>query len=76
MSKGTKVFSQPGELGRLRLHGLIERVPGTKTNTRTPGGIRVAVFYTKPDRYTNSPEKVLARSSSAWSMRWRLTSTK
>ena len=36
------------DLRRLRLHGLIERVPpGTNTYTLTPDGIRVAVFYTK-----------------------------
>jgi predicted MarR family transcription regulator len=35
------------DLRRLRLHGLIERVPGTNTYTLTPEGIRVAVFYTK-----------------------------
>ena len=35
------------DLRRLRLHGLIERVPGTNTYALTPEGIRVAVFYTK-----------------------------
>ena len=30
-----------------RLHGLIERVPGTHSYAVTPDGIRVAVFYTK-----------------------------
>ena len=35
------------DLRRLRLHGLIERTPGTNTYTLTPEGIRVAVFYTK-----------------------------
>ena len=35
------------DLRRLRLHGLIERTPGTNTYTVTPEGIRVAVFYTK-----------------------------
>ena len=38
------------DLRRLRLHGLIERIPHTKTYTLTPEGIRVAVFYTKLDR--------------------------
>ena len=35
------------DLRRLRLHGLIERIPRTNTYTLTPDGIRVAVFYTK-----------------------------
>ena len=35
------------DLRRLRLHGLIERIPRTNTYPLTPDGIRVAVFYTK-----------------------------
>jgi len=35
------------DLRRLRLHGLIERIPGTHTYTITPDGIRIAIFYTK-----------------------------
>jgi predicted MarR family transcription regulator len=35
------------DLRRLRLHGLIARIPGTHTYAITPDGIRVAVFYTK-----------------------------
>ena len=35
------------DLRRLRLHGLIERMPHTNTYVATPDGIRVAVFYTK-----------------------------
>lgn len=35
------------DLRRLRLHGLIERIPGTNTYRTTPQGIRVAVFYSK-----------------------------
>ena len=35
------------DLRRLRLHGLITRVPGTNTYALTPEGLRVAVFYTK-----------------------------
>ena len=38
------------DLRRLRLHGLVERIPHTKTYALTPDGIRVAVFYTKLDR--------------------------
>jgi len=34
------------DLRRLRLHGLIERVPHTNTYVLTPEGTRVAVFYT------------------------------
>lgn len=35
------------DLRRLRLHGIVERVPHTHTYRLTPEGIRVAVFYTK-----------------------------
>jgi hypothetical protein len=35
------------DLRRLRLHGIIERVPHTHTYRLTPQGTRVAVFYTK-----------------------------
>ena len=35
------------DLRRLRLHGLIQRVPHTNTYILTPEGLRVAVFYTK-----------------------------
>lgn len=35
------------DLRRLRLHGLIQRVPHTNRYLLTPEGIRVAVFYTK-----------------------------
>ena len=35
------------DLRRLRLHGVIERLPGTNTYRVTPEGIRIAVFYTK-----------------------------
>ena len=35
------------DLRRLRLHGLIERLPRTNTYILTPDGIRVAVFYNK-----------------------------
>jgi len=35
------------DLRRLRLHGLIARVPSTNTYVLTPEGIRTAVFYTK-----------------------------
>ena len=35
------------DLRRLRLHGLIQRLPRSNTYTLTPEGIRVAVFYTK-----------------------------
>ncbi|HSS25847.1 MAG TPA: hypothetical protein VLL82_15940, partial [Mycobacterium sp.] len=35
------------DLRRLRLHGLIQRLPHSNTYHLTPDGIRVAVFYTK-----------------------------
>jgi hypothetical protein len=35
------------DLRRLRLHGLIEKIPNTNTYRTTPEGIRTAVFYTK-----------------------------
>jgi hypothetical protein len=35
------------DLRRLRLHGLIERMPHTNTYALTPDGTRVAVFYRK-----------------------------
>ena len=35
------------DLRRLRLHGLIQRLPHTNTYVLTPDGIRVAAFYTK-----------------------------
>jgi len=35
------------DLRRLRLHGLIQRVPHKNTYVLTSEGIRVAVFYTK-----------------------------
>ena len=40
-------FDLSYHLRRLRLHGLIERIPHTNTYTLTPDGIRVAVFYPK-----------------------------
>ena len=35
------------DLRRLRLHGLIERIPNTHSYVLTPEGIRVVFFYTK-----------------------------
>jgi hypothetical protein len=35
------------DLRRLRVHGLIARIPSTNTYTLTADGLRVAVFYTK-----------------------------
>jgi predicted MarR family transcription regulator len=35
------------DLRRLRLHGLITRLPGTHTYITTAQGLRVAAFYTK-----------------------------
>ncbi len=50
------------DLRRLRLHGLIERIPRTNTYTLTPEGVRVAVFYTKLDRRLLHPLLVADRS--------------
>ena len=35
------------DLRRLRVHGLIQRIPKTNTYTLTPDGVKVAVFYSK-----------------------------
>ena len=35
------------DLRRLRMKGVIARLPGTNTYTLTPDGMRIAVFYTK-----------------------------
>jgi hypothetical protein len=43
------------DLRRLRLHGLIQRVPRTNTYRLTPQGQRVAVFYTKLQRRLLGP---------------------
>jgi predicted MarR family transcription regulator len=43
------------DLRRLKLHGLIERLPYTNTYTVTPDGIRVAVFFTKLQRRLLEP---------------------
>ena len=38
------------DLRRLRLHGLVQRIPHTHSYVLTPEGQRVAAFYTKLDR--------------------------
>ena len=44
------------DLRRLRIHGLIEKIPGTNTYRTTPEGIRTAIFYTKVrDRILGPP---------------------
>jgi hypothetical protein len=43
------------DLRRLRLHGLIQRVPHTNTYVLTPDGQRVAAFYTKLHRKLLGP---------------------
>ncbi|MGH9252896.1 MAG: hypothetical protein ACRD0W_25810, partial [Acidimicrobiales bacterium] len=35
------------DLRRLRVHGLIQRIPKTNTYTLTPNGLKVAIFYSK-----------------------------
>ena len=43
------------DLRRLRLHRLIEKIPGTNTYVTTEEGIRVAVFFTKLDNRLLTP---------------------
>jgi len=43
------------DLRRLRLHGLITRIPHTNTYTLTPEGLRVALFFTKVHRRLLGP---------------------
>ena len=43
------------DLRRLRLHGLIEKIPVTNTYATTEEGIRVAVFFTKLDNRLLTP---------------------
>ena len=43
------------DLRRLKLHGLIDRLPHTNAYTVTPDGIRVAVFFTKLQRRLLEP---------------------
>jgi predicted MarR family transcription regulator len=43
------------DLRRLRLHGIIQRLPRSHTYRLTPDGIRVAVFYTKLHRRLFGP---------------------
>jgi hypothetical protein len=42
------------DLTRLRLHGLVQRLPHSKTYVLTGVGIRVDVFYTKLRRFNPS----------------------
>jgi predicted MarR family transcription regulator len=43
------------DLRRLRLHGLIQRLPHSHTYVLTPEGQRVAAFYTKVHRRLLAP---------------------
>jgi hypothetical protein len=43
------------DLRRLRLHGVIERLPHSNTYVVTPEGVRIAVFYTKLRRKLLEP---------------------
>ena len=48
MSRRTYTTNQMTyDLRRLRLKGLITRLPHTNTYTLTPNGQRIAIFYTK-----------------------------
>jgi predicted MarR family transcription regulator len=50
------------DLRRLRLHGLISRVPRSNTYLLTPQGMRVTLFYTKVhDRLLSPPGLHLVR---------------
>ena len=45
---GTYTMNQASyDLTRLRLNGLVQRIPGHNLYTLTPEGLRFAVFYTK-----------------------------
>jgi hypothetical protein len=50
LGTGYSTHQMTYDLRRLRLHGLIQRVPRTHTYVLTPEGQRVAAFYTKLDR--------------------------
>ena len=47
LGNGHTVHQMTYDLRRLRLDGLIQRVPHTNTYEVTPEGIRTAVFFTK-----------------------------
>jgi hypothetical protein len=47
LGQGYTASKMSYDLRRLRLHGLIQRLPHSNTYQLTPEGIRVAVFYTK-----------------------------
>ncbi len=49
------------DLRRLRLRGLIERIPGTNTYTITPDGLRWAVFTTRVHHQVLKPLHVADR---------------
>jgi len=51
------------DLRRLRLHGLIERIPHTNSYVLTSDGQRVAVFYTKLSRQAPRPPAQLRPTS-------------
>ncbi len=61
------------DLRRLRLHGLIERIPHTNTYATTPDGIRVAMFYTKLQRRLLAPLLVADRPPAPVELRRALT---
>ena len=47
LGAGYTVNQMSDDLARLRMNGLIERIPHSNTYTLTPDGQRVAIFYTK-----------------------------
>ena len=49
------------DLGRLRLNGLIRRLPRSNRYVLTEDGIRIAVFYTKIYNRLLAPPKIASR---------------
>ncbi len=43
------------DLRRLRLHGLIERIPGSHRYRLTPAGLKVALFYSRTYHHVLRP---------------------
>jgi predicted MarR family transcription regulator len=61
------------DLRRLRLHGLIKRMPRTNTYIATPDGIRVAVFCTKLQHRLLTPLRTADRPPAPIELRRAVT---
>ena len=61
------------DLRRLRLHGVIERLPHSNTYVVTPEGVRIAVFYTKLRRKLLEPLLDADRAPAPLELRRALT---